>query len=123
MVPPQDVYYILVYLHNRSSLSYIVATLAFSTIGQRNVSFSHFDDETRPILSELLSAFTLNDLRARSLSNLGDTTEECSYLFTYVLGSSSIWTCRNSNICYCFPQAGAVETIKTIIQNSTRPNR
>ena len=72
------------YIIEAASPTYIVATLAFTTVGQRNVSFSHFDDETRPILSELLSAFTLNDLGARSLSNLGVTTEKCSYLFTYV---------------------------------------
>ena len=99
-------------MYNKSVLArvtYIVATLAFTTVGQRNVSFSHFDDETRPILSELLSAFTLNDLGARSLSNLGDTTEECSYYYLlYVLGSSSIWTCQNLNICPIL-QAGAVE--------------
>ena len=39
----------------------------------------------------------------------------------YVLGSSSILTCRVSNICYCFPLPGAVEKIKTNIQNLTRP--
>ena len=34
-------------------------------------------------------------------------------VFTCVLGSSSIWTCRISNICYCFPQAGKLEKINT----------
>jgi hypothetical protein len=33
-----------------------------------------------------------------------------------VLGSSSTWTCRISNICYCLPQAGAVEKIKKIFK-------
>ena len=39
----------------------------------------------------------------------------------YVLGSSLILMCRVSNICYCFPQAGAVKKIKINIQNLTCP--
>ena len=35
-----------------------------------------------------------------------------------VLGSSSIWTCRISNICCCLLQAGWLEKIKTNIQYS-----
>ena len=42
---------------------------------------------------------------------------------TYDIGSSLIWTCRISNICYCILQASAVEKSKTNIQNSIRLNR
>jgi hypothetical protein len=38
-----------------------------------------------------------------------------------VLGRSSIWMCRISNICCCFLKA--LEKIKTNIQNLTRPNQ
>ena len=38
---------------------------------------------------------------------------------TYVLGSSSIWTCQILNFeCYCLLQAGALEKIKTTIRYS-----
>jgi c-di-AMP phosphodiesterase-like protein len=36
--------------------------------------------------------------------------------FSNVLGSTSIWTSRISNICYCFLQASAVEKLKTNIR-------
>ena len=43
----------------------------------------------------------------------------------YVLGGSSIWTCRISNICYCILQAGGVEKSKQKfeIRILTCPNR
>ena len=47
----------------------------------------------------------------------------CYFLSINVFSSSSIWTRRISNICYCFLQAGAIETIETNIRNSTRQNR
>ena len=37
---------------------------------------------------------------------------------TKILGSSLIWTFRISNICFYFPQAGALEKIKTNIRYS-----
>ena len=47
------------------------------------------------------------------------TTYNVSFIkLINVLGSSSIWTHWILNICCCFLQAGAVEKIKTNIQNS-----
>ena len=42
---------------------------------------------------------------------------------TFVLGTSSIWTCRILNICFDFFMCTCLYKTTTNIQNSTRPNR
>ena len=46
----------------------------------------------------------------------------CNYS-SYVLGSSSIWMCRISNICFDFFNCACLRKTITNIWNSTSPNR